>query len=109
MGQGMLKTITPGVAVVVLVTAAGIHYSAPASAGSELKSPVVDTGQSECYDNYRRVTCPRKGRRFYGQDARYHGLQRSCRDNGDGIAIELNTGGHRFHGFRFTTNDDNSK
>jgi hypothetical protein len=88
----MLKKITPGVAAVVLVTAAGIHYSAPARADSELKSPVVDTGQSECYDNFRRITCPKKGRRFYGQDAQYDGLQMSYRDNGDGTVTDLNTG-----------------
>ena len=87
----MLKKITPGVAAVILV-AAGIRHSAPASAGSKLKSPVVDTGQSECYDNFRRITCPEKSRRFYGQDAQYHGLQMSYRDNGDGTVTDLNTG-----------------
>lgn len=88
----MLKMITLGVAVVVPVSAAGIQYSAPASAGSELRSPVVDTGQSECYDNFGPITCPKKGRRFYGQDAQYDGLQMSYRDNGDGTVTDLNTG-----------------
>ncbi len=62
-----------------------------AHGSSHVESPIVDTGQSECYDNYRRITCPRKGRRFYGQDAQYDGLQMSYRDNGDGTVTDLNT------------------
>lgn len=56
-----------------------------------VESPIVDTGQSVCYDNYRRITCPMKGRRFYGQDAQYDGLQMSYRNNGDGTITDLNT------------------
>jgi len=61
-------------------------------AGSKVESPVVDTGQSECYDNYRQISCPQSGEPFYGQDAQYGDIRMSYRDNGDGTVTDLNTG-----------------
>jgi hypothetical protein len=92
MGLQMLQKTKPGVAVIVLLSVVGVWASAPARSESKLISPVVDTGQEKCYGNRRQITCPRKGGRFYGQDAQYHGLQMSYRDNGDGTVSDLNTG-----------------
>lgn len=64
----------------------------PECGGSEVKSPVIDTGQSRCYDNFRQIPCPQPGEPFYGQDAQYDGIQMSYRDNGDGTVTDLNTG-----------------
>ncbi len=33
--------------------------------------PVLDTGQTRCYDNTQEITCPKPGEPFYGQDAQY--------------------------------------
>ena len=46
----------------------------PPSAGS---SPVLDTGQTKCYDNEKEIQCPWPGKPFYGQDAHYPGVARS--------------------------------
>lgn len=35
-------------------------------------SPVPETGQSLCYNNSEKITCPRANRNFFGQDANYH-------------------------------------
>jgi len=59
---------------------------------SSLSYVVVDTGQDECYDNSREITCPRPGEAFYGQDAQYQGNQPDYQDNGDGTVTGLNTG-----------------
>ncbi len=45
--------------------------------------PIVDTGQSTCYDNSGVIDCPAEGEAFYGQDAQYSGNAPSYTDNGD--------------------------
>ncbi len=52
---------------------------------------VIDTGQTTCYDNSKRIHCSEHGEPFYGQDAQYDGVQPSYRDNGDGTVTDLNT------------------
>jgi hypothetical protein len=55
--------------------------------------PIVDTGQTICYDDEgRKIICPVDGDWFYGQDAQYTGLQASYEDNGDGTVTDLRTG-----------------
>ncbi|MFC1907325.1 DUF1566 domain-containing protein [Chloroflexota bacterium] len=53
---------------------------------------VVDTGQVECYDNSRIISCPDHEMPFYGQDAQIQGIQPAYEDNGDGSITDLNTG-----------------
>ncbi len=61
--------------------------------GGSLTYPIVDTGQTTCYDNKGwRIHAPNQGARFYGQDAQYNGIQPNYRDNGDGTISDLNTG-----------------
>ena len=66
------------------------------SPGSEprpkLPYPIVDTGQSTCYDNFQEIPSPQPGQPFCGQDAQYRGHQPAYRDNGDGTVTDLNTG-----------------
>ena len=52
-----------------------------------LSYAVVDTGQDECYDNSREITCPRLGQAFYGQDAQYDGKQPGYALSGDGLTV----------------------
>ena len=53
-----------------LVLFALLTASACAMAGS-LSYPIVDTGQSRCYDNRTEIAPPKPGQPFYGQDAQF--------------------------------------
>jgi len=53
---------------------------------------IVDTGQDKCYDNSREITPPQADQSFFGQDARYDGVQPAYLDNGDGTITDLATG-----------------
>jgi len=63
-----------------------------AAASAALNYPIVDTGQTHCYDNAQQIVCPQSGAAFFGQDAQYVGNAPSYKDNGDGTITDLNTG-----------------
>lgn len=52
---------------------------------------VVDTGQSQCFDNNMIIAAPDSGAAFFGQDAQYDGSQPVYQDNGDGTITDLIT------------------
>ena len=54
--------------------------------------PIVDTGQSDCYDNENVIICPEDGTPFFGQDAQHVGMQPAYIDNGDGTISDVNSG-----------------
>ncbi len=54
--------------------------------------PIVDTGQTKCYDAASEITCPSAGAAFYGQDAQSAGNSPRYQNNGDGTTTDLNTG-----------------
>ncbi|MCG3268554.1 DUF1566 domain-containing protein [Yoonia sp. I 8.24] len=54
--------------------------------------PIVDTGQSSCFDASNAIECPSAGVAFYGQDAQFDGTQPSYTDNGDGTVTDNVTG-----------------
>ncbi|MEI6395355.1 MAG: DUF1566 domain-containing protein, partial [Verrucomicrobiota bacterium] len=58
-----------------------------------LRSPVVDTGQTSCYDNTNLITAPTTGQPFYGQDAQFSGTQPSYTKSGDGLTVKDNVTG----------------
>ncbi len=53
---------------------------------------IVDTGQTNCYDNQVGISCPQTGQSFSGQDAQYAGNQPHYTDNGDGTITDNVTG-----------------
>ncbi len=53
---------------------------------------VVDTGQTNCYNNTQVITAPTFGQLFYGQDPQYAGPSAAYTNNGDGTITDLNTG-----------------
>jgi len=55
--------------------------------------PVVDTGQTTCYNNSGAISCPQSGESFYGQDAQYAGTQASYTLSGDGLTVHDNVTG----------------
>lgn len=63
-----------------------------ALAGAGQPYTVVDTGQTNCYDNSRQIAPPKPGQPFHGQDAQYQGPQPTYQDNGDGTVTDFNTG-----------------
>jgi len=59
---------------------------------TSLTYPIVDTGQTLFYDNFREIPQPKPGEPFYGQDAHFSGNQPRYKDNGDGTVTDLVTG-----------------
>ncbi|MCP3855396.1 MAG: DUF1566 domain-containing protein [Actinomycetia bacterium] len=53
---------------------------------------IVDTGQSQCYDETGAVACPQAGEELFGQDGNYAGTQPSYTDNGDSTVTDNVTG-----------------
>ena len=49
--------------------------------------PVVDTGQSTCYNNTQAMTCPQPGQAFYGQDSQCAGYAPSFTLSSDGLTV----------------------
>ncbi|MBW1799649.1 MAG: DUF1566 domain-containing protein [Deltaproteobacteria bacterium] len=76
----------------VLVGVFFITTGAPTKGQDKSTAIIVDTGQNRCYDNFRNISCPKRGENYYGQDAHYAGNQPAYRDNGDGTITDLNTG-----------------
>lgn len=54
--------------------------------------PIVDTRQTECYDNTTDISEPNESDAFYGQDANYNGNQPSYTINTDGTVTDNITG-----------------
>lgn len=55
-------------------------------------APVVDTGQVLCFDDLEPIRAPQPGRKYFGQDAQYQGVQASYADNKDGTITDNRTG-----------------
>ena len=60
--------------------------------GNATNYVIVDTGQTNCYDNSDEIVCPSLGGSFYGQDAQFSNVQPSYQDTGDGTITDMNTG-----------------
>jgi hypothetical protein len=66
----------------------------PSQPGSlSLSYPIVDTGQTLCYDNAAEIVCPGTESPFYGQDAQYQGNQPSYTISADGKTVHDNVTG----------------
>ncbi len=73
--------------------AAECHNQAAAAASPSLNTyPLVDTGQSGCYDTDGAMPCAKEGSPLHGQDADHQGLAASYLDNGDGTITDRITG-----------------
>jgi hypothetical protein len=88
----MIEQYANAILLILTTLALNVQPPAMARADSQVESPVIDTGQSKCYDNYEQISCPKPGEPFYGQDAQYNGIQMSYQDNGDGTVTDLSTG-----------------
>ncbi len=61
--------------------------------GDGLSYPVVDTGQTACYDGFGDMACPGVNDEFYGQDAQYAGNQPNYAVSNDGLTVYDNVTG----------------
>lgn len=55
--------------------------------------PIVDTGQTDCYNGTTAITAPEAGAAYYGQDAQHTGNQASYTVSGDGLTVLDNVTG----------------
>jgi hypothetical protein len=76
-------TTSQPAAVFDTVTSASIQYT---------HYEIVDTGQTNSYDNDGKIITPKEGAAFYGQDGVYKGTPFKFVDNGDGTIMDKNTG-----------------
>jgi hypothetical protein len=58
-----------------------------------LSYPVVDTGQTKCYDDHSEISCPAEGQAYYWQDGQIDGNQPSYILSDDGLTIRDNVTG----------------
>ncbi len=76
--------------ILMIITLALLPQTSLAQTGTTF--PIVDTGQSKCYNNNTEITCPAIGGTFYGQDAQTTGNAPNYTDNGDGTITDNITG-----------------
>ena len=88
--QKRLETkLVPLIGIVLML----IIFAAAAGTKGQNKTWIVDTAQTTCYNSRgQTINCPGPGAAFYGQDARYTGVQPNYTDNGDGTVTDNNTG-----------------
>lgn len=72
--------------------ACAMLWAGASAASAGLTSPVVDTGQDQCFGTGDSIRCPERGQDFFGQDAQYKGNTPAYKDNGDGTVTDLVTG-----------------
>ncbi len=77
----------------VLVLAVIVPLGAMAAAAAGQSYPVVDTAQSNCYDDGNQIACPAAGAAFHGQDAQNAGNQPSYAISADGLTVDDNVTG----------------
>ena len=68
-----------------------VWFGAATSANGDY--PIVDTGQTSCYDDHIAITEPSPGDAFYGQDAQFDGIQPSYTISNDGLTVYDNVTG----------------
>ena len=69
------------------------------------KFPVVDTGQTKCYNATSEITAPSSGQTFYGQDAQLYGNQPGYTVSSDGLTVSDNNTGLTWQRSPDTTGD----
>jgi hypothetical protein len=74
-------------------TAVYTSTSATTSAAVTLTYKIVDTNQSQCYNDSSAITFPSPGADYYGQDAQYSGYQKSYTLSADGKTVYDNVTG----------------
>jgi len=75
-------TVITSIVLYLAIVATVLSLLASASSAQAADYPIVDTGQTTCYDDSGAATaCPAEGEAFYGQDAQFTGNAPSYTDN----------------------------
>ncbi len=85
------RTVEDGGDIRYLATGDIIRYTT-VSAPPPGCYPIVDTGETACYNDTTEIDSPAPGQDFYGQDAQHAGNEPSYTDNGDGTITDHITG-----------------
>ncbi len=85
-----------------LVLAAGLSTTC---LGAAPTCVIVDTSQTNCYNNTTHITSPSVGQPFYGQDAQHNGHQPSYTLSGNGLTVHDNNTGLTWQHTPDTTGD----
>ncbi len=88
----MLKQHIKAMIILSLNSMIILTLTSLSSAVSQVSQPITDTGQIACYSNNGKMSYPKSGAAYYGQDAQYEGNSFSYTDNGDGTVTDLVTG-----------------
>ncbi len=77
----------------IIVLVIGLTFLAQISQAQTIAYPIVDTGQTTCYDDSGTLAaCPAKGEAFYGQDAQHTGNAPGYTNNNNGTITDNITG-----------------
>jgi hypothetical protein len=76
----LILTRLIGLAALALLAASPVF-------GQGVSYAIVDTGQTNCYNNTGQMTCPSPGQPFYGQDSQFAGNPPSYTRSADGRTI----------------------
>ncbi len=83
-----MKSISTLLSTLILTSATAL-LAAPAT---KTTYPIVDTGQTRCYDSSKEIAYPKSGATYAGQDAQYTGNAMRYTDNKDGTITDEVTG-----------------
>jgi len=72
MSKGPLFKLANAGLMIILISAA--CDSVNGASDVKASGAVVDTGQTQCYDNDAPISPPASGAAFYGQDGQYNGV-----------------------------------
>jgi hypothetical protein len=91
-GRGTIAAPIAGTATDTSAATVRRHLVQIGGAAATLSYPVVDTGQTACYDASAAIDCPSEGQPFFGQDAQSAGNVARYVDNGNGTVTDAVTG-----------------
>jgi hypothetical protein len=84
-GPSKRKTMKTTSYCCLLALAGGLPLAALRAAESY---PIVDTGQTKCYDNHGEIAPPKPGQPFHGQDAQFPRHPASYTLSADGLTVQ---------------------
>ncbi len=85
--------ILPMALLTIILSSCGDSPTNSEAVGDVARYPIVDTGQTACFDATAELPSPAAGQAFYGQDAQFAGNQPSYTKSSDGLTVHDNVTG----------------
>lgn len=92
MNNASIFTFVRWMPVLLLTVVVGCGLAPQPSLAQGSDYPIVDTGQTTCFDDTTATDCPPEGAALYGQDAQFTGNAPSYTTNQDGTVTDNVTG-----------------